>query len=144
MSNYTAVLGVIDVPTWPGWQDAPRLNDEALSALPQEDAWPFLSRSMFALTPASQSYDCRLIHFAASMKGAEEAWSEWLAKFEALLRRMSWVTADVHLRTEHFGDHSYWWAAADAVPGRAVTAWKSGGGGPRDHDGFLRLRPKSG
>jgi hypothetical protein len=120
-----------------------QMNETVLFSLPDEDAWPFLSRSMFAITPVAQSYDCRLIHFAASMKGIEEAWPEWLGKFEALLRRMSWVSAAVYLSTENFGDHRYWWAATDPMPGGPVTLWDTGGG-PRNYDEFLRLPPKAG
>jgi hypothetical protein len=137
MSNFSSVYGVIEVPRWPGWQDAMRVNESALSSLPQEDVWPFLSHSMFSITPTSQSYDCQLIHFAASMKGIEEVWSEWLTKFEALLKRMSWIVAGVTLNTEHFGEHFYRWIATAPTPGAPVTEWTIAGG-PRDNDGFLR------
>jgi hypothetical protein len=128
MSNHTTVLGKIEVPLYLEWESADRLNQRALNALPLEDSWPRLSRAMFAVTPVSQSYDHQVYHFAATLKGVEEAWGECLGKFEALLRRMSWLSANVYLETEYFGNHAYWWVATPYKPGEAVDAWERGGG----------------
>ena len=123
MSNVTSVVGKIHVPLWPGWEAAWQVNRAAIETLPQKDQWPHLTYPMFAMNQKAPAYDCRLIHFAASMKGLEEAWEEWIAKFESLLRKMSWITADVYLDTEYFGKHIYWWAAKDPSPGSAITVW---------------------
>jgi hypothetical protein len=132
VSNHTAVLGKIEVPKFPAWEtewDAiGRLNDAAIASLPDVDTWPYLSRVMFAATPESQSYYHRVYHFAATMKGIEEEWHVWVEKFENLLRRMCWFSADVYLETEYFGNHSYWWVASDPKPGQVVLAWGRGDG----------------
>ncbi len=111
MSNRTSVHGMIEVPRWPGWEDALRQNMDVIDTLPEEGQWPWLVRGMFHATPEIVSYRSRLITFAAAMNGVEEVWPKWLAKFEKLLKQLRWLTVEVHLRTEYVGDHDYVWVA---------------------------------
>jgi hypothetical protein len=54
MSNYTAVLGIIEVPNWPGWHDALRVNESALSLFPDRKAGQVRFRPFHPPLSASQ------------------------------------------------------------------------------------------
>lgn len=84
-------------------------NLQAISALPEEDTWPFLSRSMFSSSRNSiqTTYKSQIIHFGASFKEIEWAWEEWLMKFEALLRKMYWDEVHLHLISEAWNASSF-------------------------------------
>jgi hypothetical protein len=120
-----------------------RLNRETIAALPEKDTFPELSRGMFAV-PADASDPSasrnQIIHFGASIYEVELEWRRWLEKFEALLRKLYWFNAVVHLRTEMIGDHEYDWTVdANQIvhffndPPRAATKWFFDGS-PRDFD----------
>lgn len=89
-----------------------RLNRQVIAQLPESDAFPHLTRAMFAIPgdePQQGTYRSQIIHFAASMKEVELQWKAWLDKFEGLLRRLYWFNAVVHLRAEVLGDQDYEW-----------------------------------
>lgn len=89
-----------------------RLNRQVIGALPEADAFPHLTRSMFSIPgddPQQGTYRSQIIHFAASMKEVELHWREWLEKFESLLKKLYWFNAVVHLRAEVLGDEVYEW-----------------------------------
>jgi hypothetical protein len=125
-----------------------RHNREVLAALPEDDDWPFLVRSMFAV---HRRYKTEAIHFGSSFKEIEWAWDEWLCKFEDLLRRLCWYNARVHLRTEAtVGHHDYLWEAdhdqmmaayGSPVP-VPIRSWRFSGG-PRDFP-YEQWRGRSG
>jgi hypothetical protein len=87
-------------------------NLYALSTLPEEDTWPFLSRSMFSSSTNSiqTTYKSQIIHFGASFKSIEWEWEEWLTKFEAFLSTMYWDEVRLHLISEMFSSsfHYTW------------------------------------
>ncbi len=97
-------------------------NKKAILALPSSDSWPFLTREMFSI-PRFQMSDnevqTNVIHFGMSYRGVEYEWSEWITKFESLLKAMYWQSAVVHLETELTGLHTFMWEAVDKnhVPG---------------------------
>ncbi len=95
-----------------------RSNREAMLALPSAESWSLLNREMFAL-PESAMADSNLstevMHFGASYQGVEHEWKYWLEQFEALLRKMYWVSATVHLDTEMSGLHSFVFETASAA-----------------------------
>jgi hypothetical protein len=113
-------------------------NLQAISALPEEDTWPFLSRSMFSSSTNSiqTTYKSQIIHFGASFKQIEWAWEEWLTKFEALLRKMYWDEVHLHLLSEAWNASSvhYVWKDEDEekaiYPDHAdpVARWTFSGG----------------
>jgi hypothetical protein len=88
--------------TAPGWGDqAPSLrvyrhNKAVIRSLPALDPdWPFIVRSMFALSPyrtklevSVPQYEHQLIHFAASYKDMHVLEAAWIFKFEAILKRL--------------------------------------------------------
>ncbi|MGB1221756.1 MAG: hypothetical protein ACPG43_09460, partial [Alcanivoracaceae bacterium] len=91
-------------------------NARALAALPDADGWPFLCREMFSVPGddvLTGQYQTQVIHFGMSYRAVEYEWEHWLAKFEALLKDMYWVTAVVHLETEFAGHHTFVWDSAE-------------------------------
>jgi hypothetical protein len=115
-------------------------NRRVLRSLPNDDDWPYLGRRMFAATPLFNSglvdfltptYRGPVIYFGGSFSSIFE-WSEWLAKFEALLRRLYWEHAVVVLVTEWMGQHHYRWKAKtdffDADAPKPITEWTFEGG----------------
>lgn len=94
------------------YHDLQPLNRAVINRLPETDSWPFLTRSMFSYSGndyVSGRYRHQIIHFGASFKQVEEDWQQWLEKLEALLRRLYWVEAKLHLETEALGAYSYRW-----------------------------------
>lgn len=87
------------------------LNRQVLDALPAGDAWPFIGREMFSCCqqPGSGLYQTQVIHFGASYQTVEYEWKLWVAEFEALLKRLYWASAVVHLETELNGTHTFRW-----------------------------------
>jgi hypothetical protein len=87
-----------------------RHNRDAMQQLPSAESWSLVNREMFAV-PGQQVTDASLMtevmHFGASYQGVEHEWNYWLEQFEALLRKMYWVSATVHLETEMSGLHSF-------------------------------------
>ncbi|SHM98640.1 hypothetical protein [Phytopseudomonas punonensis] len=114
------------------------LNKQVLDALPTGDAWPFLGREMFACCqqPGSGLYQTQVIHFGASYQTIEYEWKLWVAEFEALLKRLYWASAVVHLETELSGTHTFRWEAESESglhspqdgPLRVRCAWEREGG----------------
>lgn len=117
-----------------------RHNVRVLRHLPREDAWPPLIGSMFGITGPSVregAYDHDLIHYGVTLKGMDERDAiAWIAKFEALLRRLYWFEAVMHINWI-FGDRSFCWTAdkeqvqkmlAVASPG-AIDRWTFADGG---------------
>ena len=100
-----------------------KANRDALLELPSADSWPLLSREMFAATDHATDIDIHteVVHFGASYRGIEYEWQVWIEQFEALLRKMYWVTVTVHLETEMSGTHSFVWETNHAYhePGRS-------------------------
>ena len=89
-----------------------RINREAMLSLPHADEWPFLSQEMFSIPQIempTSSYQTEVMHFGASYKAVEYEWDQWIAQFEALLSKMYWVSATVHLETELSGTHTFTW-----------------------------------
>lgn len=87
-----------------------RANIEALASLPDDDGFPLLPRAMFGASGLDRydgTYHTQVIHFGASYRAIEYEWEQWLARFEALLSRMYWVGAVVHLQTELSGNHTF-------------------------------------
>ena len=76
--------------------------------------------------PERGLYQTQVIHFGASYANIEYEWSLWIEQFEALLRRLYWSSAVVHLTTELNGTHTF--------------RWHSEQGGSAPQEGPLRLR----
>ena len=89
-------------------------NRSAILSLPAANEWPLISREMFAVPALQRSagyYQTDVLHFGASYQAIEYEWEQWIADFEALLRKMYWISATVHLETELSGMHSFTWNA---------------------------------
>ncbi|MGQ2993491.1 hypothetical protein [Variovorax sp.] len=132
MGHQTLVYGAIEVfHSRPSKPDADTLNDAALLALPEQDEWPFLVRSMFSMTSSVEvnvAYTFRVIHFGASFKAIELEWEAWLVKFERLLESLDGIAAVVHLETELVGNHRYTWQRKTDSIDSWPPVWDFGGG----------------
>jgi hypothetical protein len=95
-------------------------NRAKLFLLPQIDVWPRLTRGFFSVSGPQETYANSLIYFGGSFKEIEREWSEWLDKFEALLRTLVWVRVKLVLETEYYGEHTYTWAATE----KAIAAFE--------------------
>lgn len=120
MDQETIVYGIIrDVASSDrAFQVRSRLaNCDALLDLNDIDSFPYLTSSMFAI-PNDEleqgTYQTQVIHFAASYQAVEYHWEQWMAKFEALLKKMYWVSATVHMETELSGRHTFYWESTGA------------------------------
>jgi hypothetical protein len=97
-------------------------NLQAIAMLPEEDTWPFLSRSMFSSSTNSiqTTYKSQIIHFGASFKQIEWNWEEWLTKFETLLRHMYWDEVHLHLIAEGLNSSSFHYVWQDDEDEKAI------------------------
>ena len=87
-------------------------TDQVISALPEADEWPPLSRGMFGWPPPGPSYftyESRVIHFGASMKNVDFVLRDWLDKFESLLRKLAWEEAYVRVEQGYIGPQEFRW-----------------------------------
>jgi len=120
MDQETIVYGIIKdvVSNDTGFQVRSRLvNCDALLELNEIDTFPYLTSSMFSIPEEDLehgTYQTQVVHFAASYQAVEYHWEQWMAKFEALLKRMYWVSATVHLETELSGKHTFLWESPGA------------------------------
>ena len=114
MESESIVYGCIR--DWPS--DDPELrrlrretNHGVLAELPAGELWPFLGREMFSFCelPGAGLYQTQVIHFGASYGAVEYEWNLWIEAFEALLKRLYWASAVVHLETELNGMHTFRW-----------------------------------
>ena len=127
---------------WPSErQDERRLrrgtNRQVLASLPSGEAWPFLGREMFSCcgNEGEGLYQTQVIHFGASYRALEYEWRLWIAEFEALLKRLYWASAVVHLDTELNGCHTFRWESERGFHSpqeddlRVRCVWEREGGG---------------
>lgn len=120
MDQESIVYGCIkDVALYHEQAERRRVNREAMLALPEAEGGEFLSRDMFAIPTLEAGYQTDVMHFGASYRAVEYEWDEWIKCFEALLRKMYWVSATVHLETELNGIHTFSWTSLSNshVPG---------------------------
>ena len=95
-------------------QQRREINRRVLQSLPSSEDWPLLSREMFALPANAIVVDdlhTDVVPFGSSYKGVEYEWEQWIARFEAILQKMFWVSATVHLETECNGTHTFTWSS---------------------------------
>ncbi len=124
MQGESVVYGCIkDTVFRPDGIDRIKVNRHAMASLPSAESWSLLSREMFTSSSQLASdihQHTEIVHFGAPYLGIEYEWQMWLEQFEALLRKMYWVSAYVHLETELSGVHSFVWECVDAdyhIPG---------------------------
>lgn len=88
-----------------------RLNNEILNSLSDTDTYPWITKNMFNCPDPHniRMYREQVITFGASYKEIEYEWSEWLEKFEAILKKLYWTSTTIHLNTELVGTHTYEW-----------------------------------
>jgi hypothetical protein len=111
------------------------LNCEALATVPEDDDWPWVVRSIFALPgPYPQGvYQSQVIHFGLSMKDDpcdRGVWDKWFVKFEVVLRQLYWWSTVAVLQTEFEPTRMFEWVPSEAAirqlyddPPKPVTEW---------------------
>lgn len=131
MESESIVYGCIR--DWPGAEPGQTRgrrehNQRVLAQLAPLDAWSLVGAQMFACTALADEavQQTQVIHFAASYATVEYEWALWIEQFEALLKRLYWSSAVVHLETELNGTHTF--------------RWESDNGGHSPHQGELRVR----
>lgn len=94
-------------------QQRREVNRRVLASLPAAEDWPLISREMFA-HPANaivvDDLHTDVVPFGNSYRGVEYEWEQWLRRFEAILQKMFWVSATVHLETEMSSVHTFTWS----------------------------------
>ncbi|OEC35310.1 hypothetical protein SAMN05216600_10515 [Pseudomonas cuatrocienegasensis] len=111
-------------------------NRAVLAQLPEDELGPLLGREMFSVPAAARDVQAQsqVIHFGASYQAVEYEWSLWIQQFEALLKRLYWVSAVVHLETELNGTHTFRWESDNGLHSpdegelRVRCAWEREGG----------------
>jgi hypothetical protein len=149
MGHQTVVYGVVIGAHLGFHADRHRLHHEnvrAIEALPIEDDWPPLVRSMFTVTDGF--YKSQAIHFGASFKELEWSWELWLDKLETLLASLFWDDVRLHLVTEAVGEWTYQYTLLDtpydawaSEPPSQPSAWALEGG-PRDFGDGVNAAPE--
>lgn len=112
MDQESIVYGCIKDTALDNVAERRRVNRDAMISLPPVETWPVLSREMFSAQDQQtedSSLQSEVMHFGASYQGVEYEWKHWMEQFEALLKKMYWVSATVHLETEMSGTHSFVW-----------------------------------
>jgi hypothetical protein len=110
MSDPTILLGFIAEKN-PNYSLDPdfyrRANDATIAALPEDDAHPPLCRSLFSVTGGDALHGSygrqRIIHFAGKFNHFVNDLAPWLDKFEAMLRKLYWINAEVLIMNAAIG-----------------------------------------
>jgi len=123
MGHQTILYGFIEGSTYkPGddYRKLQKLNESIIEQIPEEDEYPFLTKSMFSYPdsePTRGTYRAKIIHFGGTQKGL--MWNEvpvWVDKFEKLLSELYWFEAVAHIWTDYVdGCYMYWWNADDSI-----------------------------
>ena len=117
---FGSIQGLVGRNDW-----ARKRNESAIAGLPVEDEHPWFNRDLFSFAENRPMgiYQTQVFHFGLSMKDGPplirdgsyesgyhpiENWrnakrrsvTEWIQKFENLLRKMFWFGADVFIETE--------------------------------------------
>lgn len=132
MGHVSTVYGCIICP-WSQDLNHARLNKITIRAIPASDeTFPWLNKGMFLVPDPDVDYMYRdqVITFGASYKDVEIEWDIWLGKFESLLRRLYWVSANIHLDSELAGKHEYEWESFDWLDNKPAKT-REFKGGPR-------------
>ena len=81
-------------------------NEHVIRSLQRDEDWPWVDLSIFALPGPYPlgSYRRQIIHFGLSIKDDPPEypkwWNTWLIKFEAVLRRLYWLSARLHIERD--------------------------------------------
>lgn len=101
------------------WQRFYEHNRLVIDRLPQSDDHPPLVREMFSISPVM--WQAQPIHFGWSTNHFGEYWPAWREKFEALLHRLCWWNARLHIETDVSGSLSCQWR----INPDSIRHWRS-------------------
>jgi hypothetical protein len=84
-----------------------------IQSLDNDVVYPWLRTNMFSLGSTAESpyfYES-IIGFAATYKGVEDDWREFIRKFEHILTNLEFYNAKLQLETEYYGTFHFFWQA---------------------------------
>ena len=131
MGQEGLVFGMIEGPAYrtDNYRYLQARNSDVINSLsvPENDEWPWLNRSVFALPgPCPQgTYRNQVIHFGLSDKYDPPENSheqQWLAKFEEVLRKLFWLKAQAIFTYEsHYENSLYVWSPTNEAINAIVS-----------------------
>lgn len=82
-----------------------------LQTLKNDDTYPYIRTEMFSIgtKEVPHQYFTSIIAFAASYKNIEDHFTDFVIKFEHVLRNIDFNTCKLHLETEYFNDYNFMW-----------------------------------
>ncbi len=143
MANENTLHGYIEGPLYYGHPDLHLLwdrNRAVIAALPQDAPlgepvlFPQITRSFFCIAGRENRFRSQIIHFGGSYHALEYDWEQWLLNFEAILRRLYWLSALLHMEGDVAGGGYEWFATEQAMEQmlsdepQPITEWEFEGG----------------
>ncbi len=131
MGEEVIIYGRIDGAPWRTNDDDYRRlqnkNAVVFYQLPLTDDWPWLVRGMFSLpAPWPQgTFRRQVMHFGGSFKDDAfdaDVWDRWLAKFEAVLGRLYWTSAVVHVEVDAGPPRTWRWVPSGVALDRMMRS----------------------
>ena len=125
MSHETIIYGYLEGATWrkEEYRKYQRKNLEIIARLPDDDEWPYLTRTMFSTSDPDNrqgTFRRHILHFGTSVKeGGFTQRDMWISKFERLLSDLYWHSVIVHFNTDVYGQYLYEWTVKR-------DSWKNG------------------
>ena len=82
-----------------------------IKTLKKDNSYPFIRTEMFSLGAKERPffYDNSIITFGATYKSVEYYWTDFIQKFENILRNIEFDTARIKLETEFLGSYDFFW-----------------------------------
>lgn len=88
-----------------------------IQSLDNDTVYPWIRANMFCIgsTEESPYYYESILGFAATYKGVEDDWDEFIRKFEHILANIEFYNAKIQLETEYYGTFHFFWQAKTGV-----------------------------
>lgn len=77
--------------------------------------FPWILRDMFSIPDFTHPYHYNnpIVAFAATYKQIAVFWTEWMIKFEQILRNLNFEAANITLETGECGNYFFYWESKD-------------------------------
>jgi hypothetical protein len=84
-----------------------------IQSLDNDTVYPWIRSNMFSIgsTEESPYFYESILGFAATYKGVEDNWEEFIQKFEHILANIEFYNAKIQLETEYYGTFHFFWQA---------------------------------
>ena len=95
-------------------------NTAVIKELPADNDWPWVDKDVFALPGAypTGAYRSQIIHVGLSIKEdpPESTWFDvWLLKFEAVLKKLYWDSARLHIESDFYPRREILWVPTSSA-----------------------------